>query len=102
MDETEFRTFVDILKEKLPITFRVNPIYHEHQAVVKIFSENEGKAFFDRFLKGEEVKLDDGDGELGLKQKPYYPPGNLLYELSMPRQILRKNTSSERSTSVYF
>lgn len=29
--------------------------------------------------------------DLKLDVKPYYPPGNILFQLNLPREILKKN-----------
>jgi multisite-specific tRNA:(cytosine-C5)-methyltransferase len=96
--EQEFVEFTNTLKEKLPVTFRVNQTEVSHEVVCQMFTD---KQFIKRYYLGsdkvEGVSEEDWKNksldlsQVQLAAKKYYPPGDVLFELTVPRELLKKN-----------
>lgn len=129
--EDEMKEFLRVLKERLPVTFRINPLNPLAPELVQKFVNS--KAFFETFMNAavnedgdvepkqtKRRKLNDGGEEdieaedvqkgsddeefyerpdynknlskeeLKIDQKNFYP-GGLVFEMSIPRQVLKKN-----------
>lgn len=87
-----------MLKEKLPVTFRVNQTEVQHETVCEMLKD---KQFIEKYYQeGEQVEgVSEEDWknkaldltQVQLSAKKYYPPGDVLYELTVPRELLKKN-----------
>jgi hypothetical protein len=102
MSAEEFKEFAKTLQEKLPVTFRINQTEVYHEAVSQMFCDpkfiekyyQEPEDVIQQRLKdgGEDLKNKQLDlSEMVLSQKKYYPPGDVLFELTVPRELLKKN-----------
>jgi len=121
--EEEFQQFVNILYDKLPVTFRLNS---GETHVARVSSMLKDPGFVKQFLESEavqqaaeqdkgtaeEVKSESKDAPVTLDQrelayqsmkevpvdydklkmdlKPFYP-GDVLFEMMIPRELLKKN-----------
>ena len=99
MSADEFNKFTLTLQEKLPVTFRVNQTEVNHETVCEMFTD---KHFLEKHavematavegISDEDWKNKALDMSLvKLDNKKYYPPGNVLFELTVPRELLKKN-----------
>ena len=121
--DEEFELFKNTLLEKLPVTFRVNPILMGHERVVDMFKDPK---FIERHSvqptasenqedPKEEIQ-DDKAIQMGQKDhmdkkqlrtqvidisklkmdcKAFYPQ-NLVFEMMLPKELLRKNEGLKR------
>ena len=97
MKEEEFKVFEQTLKEKLPVTFRINTgelNHHKFSEMLRApqFIENyTNKDFEPEVDQRESVKTQKIDyDQLSMDCKPYYP-GQVLFEMMIPREMLKKN-----------
>lgn len=108
MQPEEFTNFKEMLKEKLPVTFRVNPGLKNHEALVAMFSNpNFIKDMAIEHAEDEKTeavgtKHTEHVGKTQLKTatldfdalkfecKKWYP-SQLVWELEMPKDLFRKN-----------
>jgi len=106
MSKDEFNTFLENLSKKLPVTFRLNPREPNIDPLIKIFNdpnflssytdvEETGKA---EIVKADLLKHNQRAGEYKSKILDIPPPsckeyykGRLLYEILLPREMLKKN-----------
>lgn len=106
----EFKEFTSTLFEKLPVTFRVNQTENHHERVVALFRDPEfirSHYQVTEEVAGKDViavdmnqKFESREGlrnlnldlsQVKLERKPYYPPGDVLFELTVPREMFKKN-----------
>lgn len=89
--------FEATLKEKLPVTFRLNSGSHNYERVSQLFNDPDFiKNFTDENFSIEpdehgSLKTAPIDySKLKIDCKPYYP-NKTLFELMIPRELLKKN-----------
>ncbi len=90
-------TFEATLKEKLPVTFRLNCGEHNYQRVSLLLNDPD---FIKRFTDENFTVEPDVHGSLktaavdysslSMDCKPYYP-NQTLFEMMIPRELLKKN-----------
>jgi len=97
MNAEEFKLFEATLKEKLPVTFRLNAGEHN---IDKVSSVLRDPNFINKFT--DETITIEPDEHASLKTtkidysslrmdcKAFYP-GNVLFEMMIPRELLKKN-----------
>lgn len=104
MGEEEFQRFTALLQEKLPVTFRVNPVKINHKNLIDYFNKpdfftqyeaEEAKAITSE-SRGNDLKKAIDVSECSCTNKPYYP-GGLLFEMSMPRELFKKNPALKKA-----
>jgi 16S rRNA C967 or C1407 C5-methylase (RsmB/RsmF family) len=99
MSSEEFSKFALTLQEKLPVTFRVNQTEVNHETVCEMFTDKHfiEKHSIDMGATAEGISEEDWKNKaldmslIKLENKKYYPPGNVLFELTVPRELLKKN-----------
>ena len=98
MDEAEFKDFTSTLQEKLPVTYRVNQTEVNHETVCDLFTDKHFiKKYFQETIEAADLNQEDWKNktldmsQIKLENKKYYPPGNVLFELTVPRELLKKN-----------
>lgn len=97
MGADEFKLFEATLKEKLPVTFRLNSGEHNFEKVSEMLRDPE---FVSKYTdKDLEVQHDENQSmkttkidfsTLRMDCKPYYP-NSVLFEMMIPRELLKKN-----------
>jgi 16S rRNA C967 or C1407 C5-methylase (RsmB/RsmF family) len=98
--QADFEQFVATLREKLPITFRVNPLCVGFETVTSLLgsssfiSDWSEKHKDDPEMQGKEGRIESLSSEelaaLRLKVFDFYPE-RLLFELPVSREVLRKD-----------
>jgi hypothetical protein len=97
MGPEEFKLFEATLKEKLPVTFRLNSGEHNYEKVSQMLRDPdfitnctdkdfEVEADVNNSLKTAKIDY----STLRIDCKPYYP-NSVLFEMMIPRELLKKN-----------
>lgn len=98
-DEDEFGEFEDVIKEQLPVTFRVNPTYPCYKKIIDLFDNEERlrEYFFKGVEESSEVEVEEFKRRYGtdlnninLSKVDWYP-SKLIYSLNASRAGFRKN-----------
>ena len=97
MDESEFQVFEKTLREKLPVTFRINSGEANHARFSEMLRDSK---FIESFTDKDHVAEPDQHDSLKTQKidfsslcmdcKSYYP-GDVLFEMKIPRDLLKKN-----------
>ena len=88
--QEEFSAFVAAMKEPLPITFRVNPLFNNYAHIVSQLKDPEFLANhgYVPLLEG----APETDPAPSLRPIAFYPE-DLVFEMSITRDLLKKNPS---------
>lgn len=83
-DPQEFEIFWDSLSQPLPISFRINPTYANHEILVQ-------KLLNGDLVRGLVVSPTDHEVDIGTIIKPVkWYPNNLAWESKLAKKELRK------------
>jgi hypothetical protein len=97
MGPDEFKLFENTLKEKLPVTFRLNSGEHNFEKVSEMLRDPD--FITNSTVKDFEVEADEHNSmktakidyaSLRIDCKPFYP-NQVLFEMMIPRELLKKN-----------
>ncbi len=106
MTQSEFVLFEATLKEKLPVTFRINSGEYNYEKVsqmlrdpdfVKNFTDDSLTVEPDEHGSMKTAKIDYST--LRMDCKPFYP-NSVLFEMMIPRELLKKNLGLKQIHSL--
>jgi 16S rRNA C967 or C1407 C5-methylase (RsmB/RsmF family) len=106
MTPSEFVLFEATLKEKLPVTFRINSGEHNFEKVSQMLRDPD---FIKNFTDSTVTMEPDEHGSmktakidysaLRMDCKPFYP-NQVLFEMMIPRELLKKNLGLKQIHSL--
>ena len=99
--DKDFKEFVEQLRVRLPITFRINPLNVGFETITELFSSDTfAKDWWEKNKNNPDLKFKEGRSDnltedelakLKFKQIEFYPE-RLLYQIPLTREVLRKDT----------